>query len=224
MGHLYRRKGYTFPTMHTSFEEMCEEWEKPDKECEWNPWVPLGIFSHGWYDWGRGQFSRNELLSRREAMVAEPLPVEYPVVLHPWAAFCAASVYWYCNTYEVNCPNWPFDPKYILADPWCFDRDIHQDTVKLTPPEFARYNIFCGNSVFTNKYEFWKDGFPLASHPIDLRERREIVRYAAVLIENPDQRFDLIQHEHARLREKHTRRPSTSPKTGKRPEPQQLST
>lgn len=208
MGHFYLQHGHHFPTMRLAFEEMCQEWSNAAKTSPWNPWIPLGIFSHAWYDWGRTRLSHDELKAQREAMVAEPLHEGYPPELHPWAAFCAASVAWYCTTYEVNCPAWPLAPKYILADPWCFGRPLSQNTRKLTPPEFARSNIFCGNAVYTNKYEFGKDGFPLTAYPLDLAHRREVVRYAATLIENPAQRLEVIQREHTRLREKYrSRRP-----------------
>ena len=58
--------------------------------------------------------------------------------------------------------------------------DVERQT---TAPEFIHHNIYCGNRVYTNKYERDERGIPLQTHPVDLQERRVVVRLAATRLE-----------------------------------------
>lgn len=153
-------------TMRLSFEEICEGQD---------PWIPLGKFMHDWYELQR---------NRREELVADPFPLTYPQEFHRWAAFCAASVRWFCATYELPCPSWVDDPEYILSEPWYMNDPLERrkDSPQETAAEFTLHNVFCGNSLYTNKYERDDRGWPLCSHPVDLQERIEVVRRASELL------------------------------------------
>jgi len=116
------------------------------------PWVALGNFMNEWFDYARKQ---------RAQLVADPLALPETPDLHTlrWAAFCAASVEWLCTQYGVPCPTWVQNDAYSLPDPW-FDspgadiRRVRERLRQQTPEPFTRRNIFCGNRVFANKYEF----------------------------------------------------------------------
>ena len=74
------------------------------------------------------------------------------------AAFCAASVEWLCQRYNVPCPSWVDNPTYKLAEPWFDSPGAHKPEVRTrliqkTPEPFTRRNIFCGDRMFANKYE-----------------------------------------------------------------------
>lgn len=138
-------------TMKLSFEEICQGQD---------PWIPLGNFMNDWYAYHKDQ---------RPELVADPLPAPgtYPSELHKWAAFCTASVEWFCATYNIPCPDWIHSPIYILPQPWFFRSSEKARTRLLTttPAEFAKRNIFCGNRMFLNKYE-----------PIDLQRQRNQIK------------------------------------------------
>jgi len=153
---------YSLQTMKLSFEQICEGQD---------PWIPLGKFMHDWYELQR---------DCREKLLADPLPATYPQEFQQWAAFCAASVRWFCSTYEMQCPSWVDNPEYVLPEPWCMDKLSlsWESEQKTTAPEFIQHNIYCGNRVYTNKYERDERGLPLRSHPVDLQERRAVVRRA----------------------------------------------
>jgi hypothetical protein len=118
------------------------------------PWVALGNFMNEWFD-----YSINE----RESLIHDPLliPEETTKETIQWAAFCAASVEYLCEKYQVACPSWVEKPEYILSEPW-FAYDVpglvnprvREYFLTTTPPAFQRRNIFCGDRVFANKYEF----------------------------------------------------------------------
>src|SRR5579859_395922 len=119
-----------------------------------DPWTGLGSFSHAWYGY---------LKDRRAELVREPLekPENETEYTHRWAAFCAASVEFLCERYNVPCPDWVHDPYYTLETPWWHTRraddpSICEDLVKITPAPFARRNIFCTNRLFQNKYEMYE--------------------------------------------------------------------
>ena len=115
------------------------------------PWNALGDFLNYWFGYAT---------DRRAELVREPIqePAEVTADLHQWAAFCAASVEYLCERYNIPCPAWVLQPAYTLSDPWFtgLGADKPQIQARLkqeTPAPFARRNIFCGNRVFANKYE-----------------------------------------------------------------------
>lgn len=167
-----------FQMMRLSFEQICRG-ERP--------WTALGNFMNDWYAYH---------VDEREQLIADPLPDQYPQEYHQWAAFCAASVRWFCSTYEVPCPAWVDDPQYVLITPWYLDH-AKSEWAQLrasTPEEFSRQNIFTGNTLYTNKYERDSRGFPLKEHPVDLQIRRTVVREAATRLRQ--RVFDNLNVDH----------------------------
>lgn len=131
-------------TMAQAYREIC---------MGEDPWTALGNFTNAWY--GYGSHIRAEL-------VCEPLtrPEHETEHTRRWAAFCAASVEFLCERYNVPCPDWIHDPSYILETPWWKtahpDNPSEREAVKKTAPApFARRNIFCTNRLFQNKYEMY---------------------------------------------------------------------
>lgn len=127
-------------TICLSFQEICQGHD---------PWIPLGNFLNDWYAYQ---------VARREDLVVDPLPQNYPADLHQWAAFCAASVDYLCEQYDVSCPSWVHHPDYQLSTPWYYSPGAHKSQVRerlrqRTPEPFIRRNIFCGNRMFQNKWE-----------------------------------------------------------------------
>lgn len=130
-------------TMALSYREICEGEQ---------PWVALGNFMNDWFDYAS---------DKRAALVATPLalPERASEEEFRWAVFCAASVEYLCQRYAVSCPSWVYNPVYILHEPW-FDAPMaHKPEVRAyliqhTPEPFTRRNIFCGDRMFANKYEF----------------------------------------------------------------------
>ena len=130
-------------TMALTYQAICQG-ERP--------WVALGNFMNEWFDYARDQRAR---------LVADPLALPETPDPHSfrWAAFCAASVEWLCEHYGMPCPSWVHHDAYCLPQPW-FDSPgahkphVRERLVQQTPEPFTRRNIFCGNRVFANKYEF----------------------------------------------------------------------
>lgn len=151
-----------YQTMRLSFEQICQG------EA---PWIALGNFMNDWYAYH---------FEERERLVVDPLLEKYPQKYHQWAAFCAASVVWFCSTYEVPCPSWADNPCFVLSEPWYMEHPVEMcaDLRKETAEEFTRYNIYCGDRVYKNKWEHDERGFPLRFHPVDLQERRALARGA----------------------------------------------
>lgn len=149
-------------TMRLSFEQICQGED---------PWIPLGNFMNDWYAYH---------LQERERLVCDPLPDDYPPSFHCWAAFCAASVRWFCSTYEIPCPGWVDAPSYILAEPWYMENSPAQwqGLRETTAEEFTHHNIYCGNTVYLNKYERNEQGRWLQAYPVDVQERRALARAA----------------------------------------------
>jgi hypothetical protein len=130
-------------TMALTYAEICQGE---------TPWVALGNFMNDWFD---------DAKDRREQLVAEPimLPSQPDREMIRWAAFCAASVEWLCERYSVPCPSWVSDPAYTLAQPWFDDPNADRPYVREwllhdTPEPFRRRNVYCGDRLFENKYEF----------------------------------------------------------------------
>lgn len=156
-----------YQTMRLSFEQICQG-ERP--------WTALGNFMNDWYAYH---------LDERERLICDPLPEQYPEEFHRWAAFCAASVRWFCSTYEIPCPSWVNNPQYVLSDPWYMDSpsSLWQYERETTAEEFVQHNIYCGNRLYINKYEVNQQGRLFKNHPVSLQERRILVRFAAVRLE-----------------------------------------
>ncbi len=130
-------------TMALTYQEICQG-ERP--------WVALGNFMNDWFDYAK---------DRRAQLVADPifLPESLNSCALRWAVFCTASVEWLCERYSVPCPSWVHTSTYCLSEPW-FDAPhadkphVREWLIKHTPEPFTRRNIYCGNRVFANKYEF----------------------------------------------------------------------
>lgn len=129
-------------TMSVSYREIC---------AGEDPWIPLGNFMNDFF----GNYPE-----RREELVRDPLaePAEMTPELYRWAVFCAASVEYLCQKYDLPCPTWALNPAYTLAEPWYYSLGAHKESVRerlrqQTPAAFTRRNIYCGNRMFLNKYE-----------------------------------------------------------------------
>src|SRR5579859_3990189 len=81
-------------TMRWAYQQICEGKD---------PWTGLGSFSHTWYGYPK---------DIRADLVREPLerPEQETEHTRRWAAFCAASVEFLCERYNVTCPDWVHDP------------------------------------------------------------------------------------------------------------------
>lgn len=132
----------TIQTMSRAYQHICEGID---------PWIALGNFRNAWY--GYAKDIRPELVS------APPVPPEHDTeyTLH-WRAFCAASVEFLCDRYQVPCPAWVHDPQYTLKTPWWNtsrpdSASVREELMQTAPKPFARRNIFCSNRLYQNKYE-----------------------------------------------------------------------
>lgn len=117
-----------------------------------DPWLPLGNMMHQFF--GAYQAYRAEL-------VADPIevPADASSEDFRWAVFCAASVEYLCQKYNLPCPSWALDERYVLTEPWYYDLagdlpEVQEDLRETTPEAFARRNVFCGDDVYRNKYEY----------------------------------------------------------------------
>jgi hypothetical protein len=141
---------YQLQTMACAYQEICQGEE---------PWVALGNFMNYWFDYAK---------DRRAELVAIPLSLPEPLTdeLFQWAVFCAASVEYLCDRYQVPCPSWVRNPAYCLSEPW-FDAlmahkpEVREWLIQDTPEPFTRRNIYCGNRVFNNKWEIAEQYAPL---------------------------------------------------------------
>ncbi len=130
-------------TMMLTFQEICQGE---------SPWIALGNFMNDWFAYAK---------DRRAQLVADSiaLPAVPSSEIIRWAAFCAASVEWLCECYGVPCPSWVDNPQYVLPEPW-FDSPgaqkphVRERLIQQTPEPFTRRNLYCGNRMFENKYEF----------------------------------------------------------------------
>jgi hypothetical protein len=156
----------TIQTITRAYQQICAG--------EADPWIALGNFRNAWY--GYAKDIRSELVS--EPPVEPEVNTEYT---RRWRAFCAASVEFLCDRYGILCPQWVYDPVYILKDPWWHTR--HADSLSVqkklrqtTPPPFARRNIFCGNRLYQNKYEM--SAWVLEARAQGITDPGEVFRYA----------------------------------------------
>ncbi|HEX4206429.1 MAG TPA: hypothetical protein VHZ51_19970 [Ktedonobacteraceae bacterium] len=129
-------------TISLSYKEICEGED---------PWIPLGNFMNDFF--GNFPDQRAELVKDAIQMPQAPT-----IELQRWAVFCAASVEYLCQKYDVPCPAWANNSIYTLAEPWYYSLGAHKPRVRErltreTPEPFIRRNIYCGNRIFANKYE-----------------------------------------------------------------------
>ena len=130
-------------TMALTYQEICQGE---------HPWVALGNFMNDWFDYAK---------DRRTQLVADPiiLPELSNDDALRWATFCTASVEWFCERYGVSCPSWVHTSTSCLPEPWFDAPNAHKPQIREwlihhTPEPFTRRNIYCGNRMFANKYEF----------------------------------------------------------------------
>src|SRR5690348_826459 len=97
-----RRMPARLDTMAWAYNEICTGED---------PWTALGNFTNAWYDYAKHM---------RVDLVSEPLtmPEQETEYTRHWAAFCAASVEFLCERYDVICPEWVHDLHYTLPEPW----------------------------------------------------------------------------------------------------------
>jgi hypothetical protein len=153
----------TIQTMRRAYTDICQGED---------PWTALGNFTNAWYDYAKGM--RPSLVS--QPLVSSDYDTEYTC---RWAAFCAASVEFLCNIYQLQCPEWVHDPLYILSQPWSGSNifpDITPHSIKTTPIPYAKRNIFCGSGLFKNKYELFE--WMLEARSRGITNPREIRNYA----------------------------------------------
>jgi len=117
-----------------------------------DPWYPLGIFMHQFF--GTYKHLRVQLVYDPIKVPEHPSPEQFQ-----WAVFCAASVDYLCKKYDLECPAWALSSRYTLDEPWYYDinadrPEVQEGLHQTTPEEFARRNIFCGDRVYRNKYEY----------------------------------------------------------------------
>ena len=132
----------TIQTMKRAYQQIC---------AGEDPWIALGQFRNAWYGYAKDV---------RPALVEQPLeaPEQETLSMQQWQAFCAASVEFLCERYNVPCPAWTQHPGYVLSAPWWHVKRVDTPSLRAqlaehTPEPFARRNIFCGNRLFQNKYE-----------------------------------------------------------------------
>jgi hypothetical protein len=135
----------TIDTMTYAYQRICQGED---------PWTALGDFSNAWYGYAK---------HIRSNLVKEPLihPEQETEYTHRWGAFCAASVEYLCELYHQPCPEWVNDSSYTLDTHWWYtqradDPAIRERIRNMTPPLFARRNIFCNNRLYQNKYEMYE--------------------------------------------------------------------
>lgn len=129
-------------TMAIAYKEICEGRR---------PWTALGNFMNDWFDYAP---------DKRELLVADPLalPEKPTPYTHRWAAYIAASVEFLCARYDVPCPEWVYDPLFVLSEPW-YDSpgaeraEIRSQLRKSTPEPFRKRNIYCDNNMYEHKSE-----------------------------------------------------------------------
>ena len=154
---LHRGKMEIYTERKTSQGEICVMKLYTIKLCYQEictgegPWLLLGNFMNDWYAYHR---------DRRTDLIKDPIEIPENPTLHQkqWASFCAASVEYLCQLYEMFCPEWALSAKYILIEPWYYSFKSHKPEVRArleveTPRPFTQRGIYCGNRIFMNKYE-----------------------------------------------------------------------
>ena len=160
-----------------------------------SPWVALNEFFHEWFDYSRterAQLIAEEVLPDGPSALLDTTARELPRPERDrrwrWAVFCAAAADYLCMRDEMAPPAWVADPRYTLTEPWysfgARDSLTPEEQARLeqaTPAPLWRRNIFCGDRVFANKYEFAKQiqlmmaaRASLSQHVVDDDEAKEM--------------------------------------------------
>jgi len=136
----------TLQTMSRSYQEICEGKD---------PWLPLGNFMHDFF---------GSHTARRKKLIKDPvcLPEDPTLEQQRWAVFCAASVEYLCQKYNLPIPRWVENPVYTLSKAWYYSPyaelpDVRQELEETTPEPFKHRNIYCSNRIWANKYEIAED-------------------------------------------------------------------
>ncbi|GCE48316.1 hypothetical protein EI42_05218 [Thermosporothrix hazakensis] len=127
---------YQKQTMKRAFAEICQGVD---------PWIALGNFMNEWFVYSVDD--RSQLVSELIHLPEQATPSQLQ-----WAAFCAASVEYLCQKYNVPCPAWPQTLNFKLPIPWYYPAKT-QYLIERTPEPFRRRNIYCGDKMFNNKTE-----------------------------------------------------------------------
>jgi hypothetical protein len=154
----------TIQTIARAYRQICAG--------EAEPWIALGNFRNAWY--GYAKDIRSDLV--REPIAQPACETEY---MRRWGAFCAASVEFLCERYDVLCPQWVHNPHYILPNPWWSEiraNTSREELIRITPAPFSKRNIFCGNRLFQNKYEM--SAWAQEARASGIKDPAEVWRYA----------------------------------------------
>ena len=133
-----------------------------------DPWIALNEFFHEWFDYSRTD--RHQLIADEVLPGGPSALLDAPSSKLPrperdrrwrWAVFCAAAADYLCMRDGITPPTWVTTPRYTLAEPWYYfgvrvpsTPEEQADLEQATPVPLRRRNIFCGDQVFANKYEF----------------------------------------------------------------------
>ena len=87
------------------------------------------------------------------------------------------------SRYDLRCPAWAHDPKYILPEPWYIvpnaSQEMREDFQETAPEPFRRRNVFCSDHVFSNAHPSSREPGNLA----DVERRRMEILDALPLAE-----------------------------------------
>lgn len=160
------------PTTFGTIQTMSRAYQQISAGEE--PWIALGNFRNAWF--GYAKDIRANLVNEPPAELEQD--TEH---IRRWRAFCAASVEFLCDRYEVPCPAWVHDPRYTLETPWWHTEhlsslSIRERLQRTTPEPFARRNIFCGNRLYQNKYEM--SAWAQEARAKGITNPQEVYRYA----------------------------------------------
>lgn len=120
------------------------------------PWIAIGDFLDDFYS-GSPEDRHLMVADPIADPVADPANPAAPVNQDPpgmdppemqrWAAFLAAAVDWLCWKHGMEAPEWVYEDRFRLEDPWFLYEGWRLRAWQLvaTPVPFRMRNIFCGD-------------------------------------------------------------------------------